>query len=74
MWREREARKKVVIKEDIDIKVETYGMLETVHIKSESSPLKKTVQKGITKVETSPLNRVKEETVGGYHIEHFSSI
>ena len=72
MWREREAKKKVVVKEDIDIKVETEGMVETVHIKTESSPLKKTVQTEITKLETSPLKPVKEETVAGYHVEHFS--
>jgi endonuclease III len=72
MWREREAKKKVVVKEDIDIKVETDGMVETVHIKTESSPLKKNVRTGITKLETSPLKPVKEETVAGYHVEHFS--
>jgi hypothetical protein len=73
MWRKREAKKKRVVKEDIDIKVETDGMGETVHIKTESSPLKKTVRTEITKLETSPLKPVKEETVAGYHVEHFSA-
>jgi endonuclease III len=61
MWREREAKKRVMVKEELDIKVET-----------ESSPLK-TLQTEITKPESSSLKPVKEETVAGYHIEHFSS-
>ena len=72
MWREREARKKVVVvKEELDIKLETDDMVETVHIKAVSSPLK-TARTEITKLESSPLEPVKEETVAGYHIEHYS--
>lgn len=72
MWREREAKKKVVVKKELDIKVETDGIVETVQIKTESSPLK-TLQTEITEPESSPLKPVKEETIAGYHIEHFSA-
>jgi endonuclease III len=75
MWREREAKKKVIVKEETDIKFDTTD--ETVESQfdikiEESSPVKK-VKTEITNVETSPLKPVKKEGVAGYQIEHFSS-
>ena len=70
MWRQREA-KKVVTKDDIDNKLETNGVTDSIHITTESSPLR-TSPRAITNIETSPLKAVKEESIAGYQIEYFS--
>lgn len=74
-WREREARKPVV-KEEVVTKVETTTdgteTIESVVVKTEMTPTKVVKMETVEGKAESPLKRVKEETISGYHIEHFS--
>jgi endonuclease-3 len=68
-WREREAKK---------IKVKQEQTPQGVAIvkdegKMHASPIKAVMSEiSSLKVEKSPLKKVKEEVISGYHIEHFS--
>jgi adenine-specific DNA glycosylase len=74
-WRERET-KKPIVKEEVFTKMETtangVGKTEFVAVKTEVTPTK-TLKKETVEVKVeSPLKRIKEETISGYHVEHFS--